>query len=108
MDRRFLALTGLLVLFLAAAVLPGVVRAGEVHNNLGKYDGLYLATVMNRTKDQVFEQIEVELEGRYLEVRLPDAPRRMRITEMWDRRYQMEITARDADSGDLFIVQIKT
>jgi len=32
----------------------------------------------------------------------------MRITEMWDRRYQMEITARDADSGDLFIVQIKT
>ncbi len=108
MDRRSLPLMGLLVLFLAAAVLPGLARAGEVHNNLGKYDGLYQATVMNRTKDQVFEQVEVELDGRFIEVRLPDAPVRMRIIEMWDRRYQMEITARDSESGDLFIVQIKT
>lgn len=108
MDRCFLARMGLLVLFLAAAILPGGVRAGEVHNNLGKYDGLYLATVMNRTKDQAFEQVEVELEGRYIEVRLPDASLKMKITEMWDRRYQMEITARDSESGDLYIVQIKT
>jgi hypothetical protein len=108
MGCRFLARMGLLVLFLAAAILPEVARAGEVHNNLGKYDGLYRATVINRTQDQVFEEVEVDLEGRYIEVRLPDASIKMKITEMWDRRYQMEITARDSESGDLYIVQIKT
>lgn len=98
----------LLVLMILFAVLAQAAMALEISNEDGKYDGVYQATVRNRTRDQVHEGVEVDLEGRWVEVRLPSGARKMRAAEIWDRRYQLEITARDSESGDLYIIQIKT
>lgn len=102
---RFFTLFLVLVALLAT-LAPA--RAVEVLNEDGKYDGLYDATVRNRTQDVVTEGVEVDVEGRYIEIRLPSGPRRLKISEMFDRRYQLEITARDHQTGDLYVIQIKT
>ena len=98
----------LLALMILLAVLAQAALAGEISNEDGKYDGVYQATVRNRTQDQVYEGVEVDLEGRWVQVRLPSRELRMKATEIWDRRYQLEITARDPENGDLYIIQIKT
>ncbi len=108
MDRCLRALSGLVLGLAMVAFLSGIALAGEVRNDTGKYDGLYLATVTNRTKDQVFEQLEIELEGRFIVLRQPEGHLRMKIIQMWDRRFQMEVTARDSHSGDLYIIHIKS
>ncbi len=105
MNRR---LASLLVLVAVLWFLAPAARAGEVSNENGKYDGLYKATVVNRTRDKVFEQVEVDLEGRFITARLPDGHLQMKISEMWNRHYQLEITAREQQSGDLYIIQVKT
>ena len=92
-----------LVLGLAAPALARVVS-----NEEGKYDGLYKATVANKTQDKVVEDVEIDLEGHYVEVRFPEGARKMKISEIFDRHYVLEITARDSESGDLYILQIKT
>ncbi len=89
-------------------LLAPAVRAVEVHNDNGRYDGLYRATVLNRTRDKVYEDVEVDLEGRFVTVRLSDGPLEMKVSEMWNRRYQLEITARERESGDLYVIQLKT
>jgi len=89
-------------------IMAPAVLAVEVHNENGRYDGLYRATVLNRTRDKVFEDVEVDLEGRFITVRLSEGPLQMKVAEIWNRRYQLEITARERQSGDLYVIQVKT
>lgn len=99
-----LATTLLLLLALALPALAGM----EVSNEEGKFDGIYPAKVENVTKKSPAESLEVELEGRNCILRFPEGHKTLRIQNMYDRRYQLEVTARERESGEIWVVTIDT
>lgn len=99
-----LATTLLLLLALAVPALAGI----ELDNETGKMDGIYDAVVMNITKKSATEPLEVEIEGRNCVLRFPDGHKMLRIQQIYDRRYELEVTARDRESGEIWVVRIET
>lgn len=99
-------------LLLALAVLgllsSAALAGGEVYNEDGGYNGIYRATVKNRTQGTITENVEVEIEDKYVTVRFPAGSVQMRIDQIYDRKFQLEVTGRHRETGDLYIIQIAT
>lgn len=99
-----LAMTILLLLALALPAVAGL----ELSNEDGKIDGIYDASITNVTKKTQAEPMEIEVEGRNCILRFPEGHRTLRIQQIYDRRYEIEVTARDRESGEIWVVRIET
>lgn len=95
------------LLLLLALALPALAGA-EVSNDDLKYDGIYQASVRNVTKKTEPVNLEVEIEYNNLILRFPEGHRSLRIQGMYDRRFQIEVTGRDRESGEIWVATIET
>lgn len=95
------------LILLLALSLPALAGQG-VDNEDGKLDGIYDAKIVNVTKKGQPEPMEVEIEGRNCILRFPEGHKTLRIQQIYDRRYQLEVTARERESGEIWVVTIET
>lgn len=98
---------GIALLLMLLVALPAL--AGRVLENTdNSLDGLYLAkSAKNKTKDQVYKKIEIDIEGKYATLRIPAEKRNvvLRIQQFYDWSYEMELTGHDKETNDYWIVK---
>lgn len=98
-------------LFFVAIALSGLAWAGEVTNRNGKYDGEYEASVYNKTEKQDLGTMKIELEKNFVTVDFPElGKKKMRMDEIFDRHYVLEITCRLNEDGHraTYVLKIDT
>lgn len=93
-------------IILALAALPAV--AGKVIDNTDNtLDGVWKVTqAKNKTKDQVYKNLEIDIDGKYATLRIDSNTRvELKCDEWYDWGYQIELTAREKETKDLWIIK---
>lgn len=93
-------------LFLVLLLSLPAVAGREVRNDDGRLNGIYReAVVKNRSQDRLWRGVEIDVEEDRVEVRFA-RPLELRAESFYDWGYQLEITCRQPDSGDLYIITV--
>lgn len=101
----------LLILLAVIALVALPAFAGKsIENTDGTLDGVWkVSQAKNKTKDQVYKDLEVDIDGKYATLRINAENRRiaLKCDEWYDWGYMIELTAREKETGDLWIIKYK-
>lgn len=105
MVRRKLWIALVVMVLVALPALAGK----QIENGDGSLDGIWqVSQAKNKTQDQVYKKCEIDIDGKYATLRLDDTHHiKLRCEEWYDWGYQIELTARDRDNDDMWIVKYK-
>lgn len=94
------------IVMLALVALPAL-AGKEIDNTDNTLDGVWkVSQAKNKTKDLVFKDCEIDIDGKYATLRLDQNTRvQLRCDEWYDWGYQIELTARDRETKDLWIIK---
>lgn len=96
------------IALIAVVLIALPAYAGKpIENTDGSLNGVWKVTqAKNKTKDQVYKNIEIDIDGKYATLRLdPNTRVTLRCEEFYDWGYMIEMTGREKESQDMWIVK---